>query len=124
MTLFRQEAIEFQRQRRHGEVILIQPMSTKVLTWFILVSVSASAAFLSFAQYSHKQTVTGYLEPVAGTAKVFASRDGVIEQVLVHQGDLVQKGQPLFTVGTEQIAADRSDVQQQVLAILRQQKAM
>jgi membrane fusion protein len=123
-ALFRQQAIDFQRQRRHGEVILIQPVSTKVLTWFMVASVGAVATFLSFAQYSHKQTVTGYLEPVAGTAKVYAAREGVIEQVLVHQGDVVQKGQPLFTVGTEQIAADHSDVQQQVLAILRQQKAM
>jgi membrane fusion protein len=124
MSLFRQEAIEFQQHGRYGEVVLVQPTSTKVLTWFGLASVLVTGAFLALAEYSHKQSVSGFLVPVSGTAKVFAWHDGVIQDVLVRQGDLVHKDQPLFTVSTEQIAADRSSVQQQVLAILRQQKAL
>ena len=125
MSLFRQEVIEYQNASlQHGEVILIQPMSTKVLTWFGLASVIVATTFLGLAQYAYKQTLTGFLAPISGTAKVFAPREGTVQNVYVRQGDFVHKGQVLFTVSTEQIAADQSDVQQQVLAILRQQKTL
>jgi membrane fusion protein len=125
MSLFRQEVIEFQQQeRQHGHIILIQPTSTKIITWFGLASIAAAASFLALATYSHKQTVTGFLVPVSGTAKVFALHDGVIEDVIVHQGDNVTQGQPLFTVTTEHIASDQSNVQQQIMSILRQQKML
>jgi membrane fusion protein len=125
MSLFRQEVIAFQQQQRqHGDVILVQPVSTKLLTWFGLASVSAVAAFVACANYSHKQTVTGFLVPVAGTAKVFAPHEGVIKEVMVRQGDIVTQGQLLFTVSTEQIAADQSNIHEQILSILRQQRSL
>jgi hypothetical protein len=35
-SLFRQEAIEFQQHHRQwGELALLQPLSTKIMTWFI-----------------------------------------------------------------------------------------
>jgi membrane fusion protein len=125
MTLFRNEVVEFQRQQRHGgEVVLLQPVSTKLLSWIGILAFVIIVAFLFIAQYSRKQTVDGYLVPIAGTSKVFAPNGGVIKEVFVRQGDVTHKGDPLFTVSTEQIAADRSNVLGEVLAVLRQQKTL
>lgn len=125
VALFRNEVVEFQQtQQRHGEVLLLQPTSTKLLSWIGVLAFIVIASFLFVAQYSRKQTVDGYLVPIAGTAKVFAPQGGVIKELFVHQGDAIHKGEPLFTVSTEQIAADRSDVLGEVLNVLRQQKLL
>jgi len=99
--LFRQEAIDFQRHNRHwGQVSHLQPLSTKLLTWFIAATVAATVGFLFIGQYARKETVTGYLTPTVGTAKIFAPQPGTIKQIHVSEGEQVEENQPLLTVET------------------------
>ncbi len=45
-ALFRQEAIEFQQyHRQRGEIVLLQPVSTKILTWFLVAVVALAGVF-------------------------------------------------------------------------------
>src|SRR5947209_7151784 len=109
--LFRQEAIEFQRgQREFGEIALLQPVSTKLLAWLLTGVVTIAIVFLCFAEFSRKQTVSGFLIPAAGTLKVFPSREGVVSAVYVNEGQQVKTGDPLFSVATPEVAADGEDV--------------
>jgi membrane fusion protein len=122
MSLFRQEAIEFQQHTRQlGRVSALQPLSTKLLTWFIAAVVGLIIAFLFLGAYARKETVGGYLTPTAGTAKIFASQPGTIKQIYVREGDQVQQGQPLLTIETNQISADGYDVNTTMLSTLRSQ---
>lgn len=124
-ALFRLEAIEFQRsQRQWGEVALLQPVSTQILVWFLAAAFAALVAFLCFAPYARKETVSGYLTPAAGTAKIFAITPGVVTGIFVHEGDIVQQGEKLLTVGTAQIAADGTDVNASLLDTLNAQRAL
>ncbi|HEX6443033.1 MAG TPA: HlyD family efflux transporter periplasmic adaptor subunit [Stellaceae bacterium] len=121
--LFRQEAIEFQRgQREFGDIALLQPVSTKLLVWLLTGAVTIAIVFLCFAQFSRKQTVSGFLIPAAGTLKVFPTREGVVTAVYVTEGQQVKAGDPLFAVATPEIAADGEDVNAAKLAALKQQK--
>ncbi len=121
--LFRQEAIDFQQHHRQwGDVASLQPLSTKIVAWFLAASVAVITAFLFAAQYSRKETAIGYLTPTVGTAKIFAPQRGTVKAVYVEQGDVVRKGQPLLTIETDQIASDGSDVNASILNTLRSQK--
>jgi membrane fusion protein len=123
-SLFRREAIEFQRgQREFGDIALLQPVSTKLLVWLLTGVVTVAIVFLCFAQFSRKQTVSGFLIPAAGTLKVFPTREGVVTAVYVTEGQQVKAGDPLFTVATPEIAADGEDVNAAKLAALKHQKA-
>src|SRR5215204_5030581 len=109
--LFRPEAIDFQQNRRQwGDVASLQPVSTKVLAWFLTAAVALIIIFLFVAQYSRKETALGYLTPTKGTAKIFAPQRGAIKEVHVEEGAAVQEGQPLLTVETNQIDASGTDV--------------
>ena len=109
--LFRQEAIEFQRgQREFGDIALLQPVSTKLLAWLLTVVVAAAIVFLSFAEFSRKQTVAGFLIPASGTMKVFPTREGVVSDLHVEEGQHVEAGDPLFTVVTPEVASDGEDL--------------
>jgi len=122
--LFREQALDFQKQqRRWGGVAELQPLSLKVAAWFLGLSVVAIGIFLFEAQYARKETVAGYLSPSSGTAKIFASTPGTIEEVHVRQGDLVQEGQPLLTVVANHIAANGTDLDANTLQMLHSQKA-
>lgn len=121
--LFRQEAVDFQRARQQwGDVAALQPLSTKILTWFLAGVVAALIAFALLAGYVRKETAIGYLTPTSGTAKIFAPRNGTIRQVHVEDGAAVQEGQPLLTIDTDQIASDGSDVNVSLLDTLLAQK--
>jgi membrane fusion protein len=123
--LFRQEAIEFQNHNRQwGQVARLQPLSTKLLTWFIASAVALIITFLFLGHYARKETVVGYLTPTSGTAKIFAPHQGTIKEIHVGEGDIVQEGQPLLTVETNQIATDGHDVNATMLDTLSSQKEL
>ena len=98
-ALFRQEVVEFQQQNRQwGRVVPLQPLPTRLMVWFVTAAAAAVIAFLFLAQYARKETVTGYLAPAAGTARVFAPQQGTVSAVHVEQGQRVEEGQPLLSV--------------------------
>jgi membrane fusion protein len=124
-ALFRHEALDFQRsQRQWGEVALLQPPSTKLLSWSAVAAFAVVLAFACVTQYARKETVPGYLTPTAGAAKIFATTPGVVTEVYVREGDQVQGGQPLLTIGTGQIAADGQDVNAATLTALALQRGL
>jgi len=121
--LFRQEVVEFQRHgRQWGRVVPLQPLPIRIMVWCIMAAVVAVIVFLFLAQYARKETVVGYLTPVAGTARVFAPQLGTISAVYVEQGQGVEEGQPLLRVTIDQIAASGEDVNITILATLEHQK--
>jgi multidrug efflux pump subunit AcrA (membrane-fusion protein) len=123
-SLFRQEAIEFERQQRQwGKVILLQPLSIKLTVWFIAVAVALVMTVLSLEQYAQKETVVGYLTSTAGAVKVFAPREGTIKTIYVEEGEHIQEGQPLMTIVTDKITDEGKDVDAVVLGFLTQQRA-
>src|SRR6478736_3924857 len=122
-ALFRQEAIDFLRQRHSwGEVVSLQPLSSTILSWALAGVVVLILCFLSLAQYARKETVIGYLTPTLGTAKIFVPQQGFIKEVKVKEGQEVTEGDPLLTVVTSQITANGNDVNATVLAVLAQQR--
>ena len=121
--LFRQEAVDFQQHNRQwGQVALLQPLSTKIITWLIAASVALIVVFLFLAPYARKETVNGYLTPTAGTAKIFAFQQGTIKEIYVKEGQEVEIEQPLLAVETSQIAANGQDVNTSMLATLEAQR--
>jgi membrane fusion protein len=123
--LFRQAAIDFQRgQHEFGEITLLQPVSTKLLVWVLTAVVAVAIVFLCFAQFSRKQTVSGYLIPASGTMKVFPIREGIVSDLQVEEGQYVKAGDSLFTVATPAVMADGEDVNATKLASMRHQKEM
>jgi membrane fusion protein len=122
-ALFRQEAIDFVHQRQSwGEVVSLQPPSSTILGWALAGVVVFILCFLSIAQYARKETVTGYLTPTSGTARIFVPQQGFIKELHIKEGEKVAEGDPLLTVITSQISANGNDVNATVLAVLAQQR--
>jgi membrane fusion protein len=123
VPLFRQEVVEFQQiEQQFGRALLLQPLSTKITGWLIAASVALILSLLFVGQYSRKVSVSGYLLPASGVAKIFPLQRGTVAKVNVSEGDEVQEGQPLLTVDTAQLSATGEDVNAAILRALSNQQ--
>ena len=122
-TLFRQEAIAFDlQQRQWGEIVLLQSISTKLLSWGMVVAVALMLFFLCVAPYARKETVPGYISPAAGIARIVAPQPGTIQEVFVREGQTVEAGAPLLSVALPQVTVEGDDVNITILNVLAHQR--
>lgn len=117
-SLFRPEAIEHQRRRLWGEVVIVQPVSHGVMTAALTLFAGVGLTYLVTGTYARTDTVAGYVAPTGGLAQVYASKGGIVARVLVHEGDVVGKDQPLVelsldTAGTGGPVGDKLRAQTQ-----------
>ena len=124
-SLFRPEALEFQKQyREFGQVGRLQSSSAKALAWLLTIAVGSLIVFICIAGYTRKETVGGYLAPALGTSNIFVPEQGTITAVHVAQEQRVAKGDLLLTIDTSQITADGVDVNATILKSLSLQKTL
>ncbi|WP_185969358.1 HlyD family secretion protein [Aliiglaciecola sp. M165] len=98
-SLFRQNAIEHQKDRLHGEVLLTPSLPHVVAAIFVLLWLVAVFAWLVNSQYARQESVTGWLEPTNGISKVYAhDASGHVSKLLVSEGQEVKVGDPLVVV--------------------------
>jgi membrane fusion protein len=123
VPLFRPEVAEFQQiERQYGRALLVQPIPIKITSWLVAAFVALSIVLLVIGQYSRKATVSGYLVPAAGTARIFVLRRGTITKVHVRDGEEVHEHQPLLTIDAAQISATGEDVDTAILDTLVTQR--
>ena len=96
MSLFRPEVLEAQRRKLHGDVILVQPLSLKLIALMFIVVGAALLTFAGTREYTRKETARGFIVPETGTTAVRAMRGGELVDLLVIEGQIVDLGTPLF----------------------------
>ncbi len=124
MGLFRSEVIEAQRERLHGQVVLLPRWPHTLVCLFLLLWVSAALIFLTQASYSRKASVRGWLEPVDGLVQVYAQSEGRLAKLLVEPGDHVVAEQPLAVINGDRVLEDGAQVESILLQEYEQQKAV
>ena len=97
-NLFRQEALASQNARLEGEVILTQPLASRVLGYAGMAIVAAGLLFLSSATYARMESVSGWVVPEGGIIRIGARQGGIVERINVVEGDEVQVNQALAQV--------------------------
>ncbi len=118
--LFRQQAVDFQRQKPYGTVLLLRPLSHRLLTaTFSLFALALIVFFMGFST-TRKAHVQGLLLPDAGVIRVQSSQAGQLSRALVHEGQKVRRGELMFVLNTERSNADAGSAERAVAELLRQ----
>lgn len=99
--LFRSEAVEHQRQRLYGDVIIEAGRISKVSVVAIGVISLTLIGWALLAEYSRTETVPGIVTTTQATTKVYAQRAGTIKKLHVSEGESVGYGQVLATVSVD-----------------------
>jgi membrane fusion protein len=100
-SLFRQEAIDAQREKLLGEVSKARPLPLWVFTLMAAGMAAALIAFAFLGEYTRRERVDGYLDLDQGAARVSAPQAGVIADLMVKEGDEIAAGQPIVRLSQE-----------------------
>lgn len=104
-ALFRAESLEAAYSRFGGALGAIG-IPGRFLTALLVAVFATGLVFICTAKYARKETVVGVLQPAAGALRVTAPRAGFVSEVLVREGDLVAKGQPLLRITSDPTISD------------------
>jgi len=116
-SLFRKQAVDNNRERLHGDILLVPHLPHTIITVFLISWLVVLAVWLSFSRYVQKETVYGWLEPSSGVVRIFPQQTaGIVYSLLVQEGEMVQESQPLATIKSTRVMADGGSLSSELLA--------
>src|SRR5688572_32510995 len=92
--LFRQEAIDAQREKFLGEATIARPVPFWVFTLLAAGTALTLIAVAVWGQYTRRERVEGYLALDTGAARVSSPDAGRVTELLVKEGDRCPPGRP------------------------------
>ena len=103
--LFRQQAIDAQREKLLGEVSIARPVPYWVFTALAATTAIALIGFAFWGEYTRRERVEGFIALDAGAARLLAPEAGVVAALLVKEGDEVDAGAPVLRLSLDRATA-------------------
>jgi len=99
--LFRQEAIDAQREKLLGEVSIARPLPTWVFTLLALAFAALIIGFMFWGEYTRRERVEGFLALDEGAAPILAPESGTLVELMIREGDEVAAGAAIARLSLE-----------------------
>jgi len=116
-----QNALERSIHNDNSDVVLQQSrLWARTISWTLMGVAGFAVAWLALAKTEEIVTAPGKLEPLGVVKDIQMPVGGVVDEILVKEGDRVQKGQVLLRLDTE-ATRDRRDSLQKSLVYKGQQ---
>jgi len=135
-SIFRTDAIDYQRQKWVGKALLLSKIPAVVITGFCFLFVITLALAMIFFDYSRRIDVEGEIITLPHSVNIYSPQQGYIINRFVQAGDKVKKGEALYeldvsrttssgNVSNAAIGAVRAQIEnlQQVITRLKANKA-
>ncbi len=120
--LFRQEAIDAQREKYLGEATIARPVPFWVFTTIAATAAALIIIVAIWGQYTRRERVEGYLELDAGAARVLIQDTGRIVELLIKEGDEVTAGAPMAKISLDRSTQTASSTSGAISEELGQRK--
>ena len=120
-SLFRKEAIDAQREKFLGEASVAQPVRMWVYTATACGIATLAIAVAIWGQYTRRERVEGYLSSAVGAAEVRMPDAGTITELMVREGDVVARGDPMFRMTFDRSGVDAEGGEKRVTDELTKQ---
>ena len=122
--LFRQEAIDAQREKFLGEATIARPVPFWVFTLLAAGTALLLIAVAVWGQYTRRERVEGYLALDTGAARVLIPDAGRVSELLVKEGDEVKAGDALAKVSLDRITGSGASTAETVTAEMQSRRAI
>ena len=122
--LFRQEAIDAQREKFLGEATIARPVPFWVFTTLAFGTALLLVGIAIWGQYTRRERVDGYLALDTGAARVLVPDSGRISELLVKEGDEVKSGDALARISLDRITGSGASTSEAVSAEMQSRRAI
>lgn len=113
--LFRQEAIDAQREKLLGEVSVARPVPMWVFTALAGTTAVALIAFVFWGEYTRRERVEGFLTTDAGAARISTPEPGgIVVELLVKEGQEIERGAVIARLSHERSGANATSTFERV----------
>jgi membrane fusion protein len=121
--LFRQEAIDAQREKFLGEAIIARPVPAWVFTLLAAGTAALLIAVALWGQYTRRERVEGYLALDTGAARVLFPDAGRITELAIREGDEVKAGDPMAKVTLDRSTGSGHSTNEAVAAEMQSRRS-
>jgi membrane fusion protein len=129
--LYRAEALQHQRERAWGELVVLTPRFARITLWLLCALAVAFVWFLYDAEYTRKARAFAVLNYAIDPTTIAATDAGTLIALAVKEGERVKKGQLIATVSTERtvggeatFATSANDAEARRAAIAREKREL
>ena len=99
--LFRQEAIDAQREKFFGEATVARPVTLWTMTLLAITAAGLMIAVAAWGEYTRRERVEGFLALDVGAARVSVPDAGRVAELMIKEGLEVQAGDVLARISTD-----------------------
>ena len=107
-NLFRQEAIDAQREKYLGETTLARPVAYWIYTLLAAAIALLLLAVAVWGEYTRRERVEGHLALDVGAARILITDPGRVSELLIKEGDEVKAGDPIAKISYDRSTAETS----------------
>ena len=122
--LFRQEAIDAQREKFLGEAIIARPVPAWVFTLLAAGTALLLIGVALWGQYTRRERVEGYLALDAGAARVLLPDAGRVTELLIKEGEEVKAGDPMARISLDRSTGKGASTSEAVAAEMQSRRAI
>jgi membrane fusion protein len=121
--LFRQEAIDAQREKFLGEATIARPVPFWVFTLLAAGTATLLVIVAVWGEYTRRERVEGYLALDTGAARVTSTDAGRIVELNVKEGDEVKAGDELAKISLERSSVSGASTSEVVAAEMQTRRS-
>ncbi|MGB8665101.1 MAG: HlyD family secretion protein [Serratia inhibens] len=104
-SLFRQEAIDSQKQKWVGKALLLSGIPAWIIALASSVFIFVLILLLIFLDYTRRIDVAGEIITLPHAVNVFSPQQGYIVRSFVKVGDMVNRGDPLYDIDVSRVTS-------------------
>jgi membrane fusion protein len=113
-ALFRQEAIDAQREKLLGELSTARPVPLWIFTVLVVSFATVLVVFAFVGEYTRRERVEGFLAGDVGAARILSPEAGTVTQLLVKEGEEVNTGSAIARLKLEHSQSGGGSTSEQV----------
>ncbi|WP_447469034.1 HlyD family secretion protein [Vibrio harveyi] len=119
--IYRKEYFEAQKSNAEGKILISTSLNQNVYLFISIMVLLAVSSFITFSEYTRRDTLIGIVSPLGGMIKVKANDSGYVEKLFVKEGDSVEIMSPLYEIKTERFDESGVGVKKRILSSINQQ---
>lgn len=116
--MFREQVVERMSTVRHGQILLIRPISHSVITTIFGCVVTMVCLYICVGTFSKKATLPGSIVPVEGLVRLVANQSGYVGSINAREGDFVTPQTTLISLAQKHGSTGGTDSYEQIEELL------